>query len=354
MKNSRKNLFGSNIEIADEKVLSESGTGRKREFNERKLQESKNVEKITIDSALADVHVVSAKESEIDVRFSGKAQVDGDVRFSVKFVKNELKIAVEVDGKCCISSLKLDIVMPQTSFKEIDICGGFGDVCVENEGIITQKLDIKTSSGKIDIRRGSCVKRIALKTVSGSVYVDNTHGTEQMTIETSSGKVTVGKFVWSRTIDIQAVTGNVNMVGLGAEVIHVRSSTGKIEMAEGFFARKLNLETEIGNIVLEDGASEELNINTSSGKITSKISFANSIVNSGTGNVKIHINAEQDIKVKISTNIGNVAAVFANIRHMKLSTKSICGKVKNWHIDSLFGYRASVDISTVTGNIEIK
>ena len=356
MKNSSGgNFFGGDVIIVNGKVISGDETCERREFDERKSQDSGCVEKIVIDSAVADVNVVSAKASAIDVHFSGKAYVDGNVRFFVKLVGNEFKIAVEVEGNCYMSDFKLNVIVPQKSFKAISIAGCFRDVCIDNEHVVTQKLEVKNSSGKIDIRRGECVKQISLQTSSGNVYVDHVHGNERMAIKTSSGRIAVGKFVWSRFIDLETTTGNIDMIGLAAEIIEVKTSSGKIEANESFFTNKLKVQTTTGNIGITDGdVSEELEVKTTSGKLKANLTCANSLVNTTNGNVEMHFNADRDIKVKVSTSTGKVITSFANIKRMNLSTKSKCGKIKNWHINSFWGYRANVDISTVTGNIEIK
>jgi DUF4097 and DUF4098 domain-containing protein YvlB len=350
----KRNLSDGNQIIAKGGKISCDETDMKREFYERKSQNSKAVEKITINSDVADVNVVSSNVSEIEIIFSGKAQTNGNVSFSVKLEKKELKIDVSVDGNNFIGRLKIDVIMPKTRLAQLSISNVVGDVSIQNEGSITQKLDVESTSGNIDIRRGSRVEQMVLRTTTGSIHVDNTHGIEKMIVETSSGQVNIGKFVWSRNIDIQTVTGSIRMLGLGSEFIFTRSSTGKIEMCGSFYTKKLKIETNTGNITLEEGSSEELSIKTSNGKIKTNISCPQSEVSSVSGNIKMNFVAEKDLELKVSTELGSIAVEFANIKRMKLNARSTCGSVKNWHINSLWGYRANVDIFTVTGNIEIK
>lgn len=390
-----KNFFFGNVMIVNGKIISGRKKGKKREFRESKSQASENVEKIAIDSACSKINVISTNLSDIGINFFGQAYVDGDVKFDVQVVKRELRIVVEVEGNCYESDFELNVFLPQKAYKAMCIEGCFGNIFIGGADVSIEKLEVKTSSGKIELRKGTCTRQLAVETVSGNVYVEEGYGTERMKVKTSSGKIVIGKWVVSKLLILKTTSGNVNIINSGVENVEVETSSGKINISEELLTKKVKLQTTTGDIDI--GAVEvseelevktssgkidigevisckkvkiqtttgdigidagmvhdELEVKTSSGKLKAYLTCANSFVNTTTGDVEMRFNAKQDVKVKISTSSGKVITNFANISCMNLSTKSTCGEVKNCYRDSSSGYTANVDISTVTGNIEVK
>lgn len=347
-------LFVDNVMIVNGKIISGREKGKKREFCESKSRASENVEKIVIDSACSKVNVISTNLSDIGISFFGQAYVDGDIKFDVQVVKHELRIVVKVVGNCYESDLELNVFLPQKAYKAMCIKGCFDNIFIGGAYVSIEKLEIKTSSGEIELRKGTCTKQLAVETVSGNVYVEEGYGTERMKVKTSSGKIVIGKWNVSNLLELKTTSGSVNITNSGAENVEVETSSGKINISEELFAKKVRFQTTTGNIDI--GAIEvieEFEVKTSSGNVKANLTCSNSFINTTTGDIEMCCNAKQDVKVKISTSSGKVVTNFANISCMNLSTKSTCGKVKNCHRDSPSGHSANVDISTVTGDIEV-
>lgn len=108
------------------------------------------------------------------------------------------------------------------------------------------------------------------------------------------------------------------------------------------------------NINLGEGISaKSLKVNTESGSFKSQMAFANASVSTKSGDVELHVDAKNDIVVDISAMSGDVWAEFSHIDFIDLSTRSMSGSIRNRH-RSEHGYTATVDISTMSGDIEIR
>ena len=355
MKNSNEVHLADCKTDAKCKVDTESAAAKRREFDEWKLRGLANIEKIIVDSKVADVHISSAKVSAIEIHLQGKAQIDGDIRLSVKHEGIELKVAIEVEGMCYLSNLRLDITIPRTHFKTLSIQTSAGDVCVDNEDVLTYKLEVKTISGKIDIKKGVCIRRISLDSSSGDVLVNHIHGNERMVITTSSGKVIIGSYVWSGSVNIKTESGRVEMSGFAAEEATVQTSSSNINLCDGFFAKKLYLKSRTGNVTLSEGdASNKLVIETDSGNVNAIMVSNDTLVKTNSGHVDLHLDAEKDIMFYVSTFSGNVKMRFEHVKSLKVLARSSTGKVGNHFSKSLFGHTAKGSIMSQSGKIVVK
>ena len=114
-------------------------------FDERKVVDCSNVDKITIDSTVCDVDVSASNSSKAEAHFYGGATVDGDVNFDVRVVNRELMITLRLTGNCYRGNLILDVTIPQRTFKVITAKSLSADITL-NAGVATDYLKVKTKS----------------------------------------------------------------------------------------------------------------------------------------------------------------------------------------------------------------
>lgn len=112
--------------------------------------------------------------------------------------------------------------------------------------------------------------------------------------------------------------------------------------------------TQSSNITVEEHVSTYyLTLRTKSGNVNTNADFNQVYVQTMSGNVRVHVNAKQNIVTQISTMSGNVVAEFNNIGYIgHLTTSSMSGRVRNYH-KARKGYEAEAYISTMSGNITI-
>ena len=81
-------------------------------------------------------------------------------------INRELIITLEFTGNCFNGNLKLDVTVPQKTFKVISAKSSSADITL-NEGVSTDYLKVKTQSG--DLETNATVNNISVSTMSGDV-----------------------------------------------------------------------------------------------------------------------------------------------------------------------------------------
>lgn len=118
--------------------------------------------------------------------------------------------------------------------------------------------------------------------------------------------------------------------------------------------KTIGVNSSSASVTLDKGVSTEyLKIETKSGNLENNATFSNASVKTTSGDIKFYINAITDINVDISTVIGDVVMEFNNIGHIDILAKTKIGNIENLHKKEN-GYTATVDISTMSGDIKIK
>lgn len=173
---------GSNVTIINGRVINGDGTGETQKFDERKSEDCNNIEKISIDSTFGDVNVSVSNSSKVEAHFYGEADVDGEVNFDVRVVNRELRITLNSTGNCFNGNLKLDVTVPQKTFKVISAKSSSADITL-NEGVSTDYLKVKTQSG--DLETNATANNVSISTMSGDVELF-INATQDINVEVST------------------------------------------------------------------------------------------------------------------------------------------------------------------------
>ncbi len=173
---------GSNVTIVNGRVINGGGTVKNQKFDERKSEDANNVEKITIDSTMADINVSVSNSSKVEAHFYGQADVDGDIKFDVCVINRELRITLKFTGNCYNGSLNLDVTVPQKTFKAITAKSSSTDITL-GKGVSTDYIKVKTQSG--DLKSNATFANASITTMSGDVelYID---AKENISVEIST------------------------------------------------------------------------------------------------------------------------------------------------------------------------
>ena len=157
---------GSTVTIINGRMVKGGGTGKIQKFDEKKSEDANNVEKILIDSTFVDVNISVSNSSSVEAYFYGQAEVDGDVNFDVRMVNRELKITLKFTGNCYNGNLKLDVTVPDKTFKVISAKSVSADITL-SENVSTEHLKVKTHSG--DLETNATFATASITTMSGDV-----------------------------------------------------------------------------------------------------------------------------------------------------------------------------------------
>lgn len=182
-----KVFSGSNLTIVNGLVIRGGVTGNLQKFDEMKVEDCNNIEKIAIDSTFGDVNVSVSNSSKVEAHFHGEADIDGDVNFDVRVVNRELRITLKLTGNCFNGNLRLDVTVPQKTFKVISAKSSSAYITL-NEGVSTDYLKVKTQSG--DLETNATVNNVSIYTMSGDVElcIDATQNIN-VEVSTMSGDV---------------------------------------------------------------------------------------------------------------------------------------------------------------------
>ncbi len=178
---------GNNVIIVNGRVISGGEIDKFQKFDERKVEDCGNIERIAINSTVVDVNVFVSNSSKLEAHFYGEANLDGDVNFDVRVVNRELRITLELTDNCFNGNLKLDVTIPQKIFKVISANSSSADITL-NEGVSTDYLKVKTQSGNLETN--ATANTVSVSTMSGDVElcIDATQDIN-VEISTMSGHV---------------------------------------------------------------------------------------------------------------------------------------------------------------------
>ena len=193
------------------------------------------VDAIEVDVERIDVRLHQWTSKIITVNFSGEADVtSGDIEFDTYIIQNKLFVTIKVRGIVEISDLKLDIWMP---------------------GRLFDAIQLKVSSGNIEIDGGIAVKTLKIDSISGDVNVNATY--TKAIINTNEGNVYASINAQSR-VDFQALTvqGNVKVRLKNVRKINFRAKSQYGEVLNKYrgqygYIASIRATTKSGNITIE-------------------------------------------------------------------------------------------------------
>lgn len=138
------------------------------------------------------------------------------------------------------------------------------------------------------------------------------------------------------------------------EKVCIYSVSADVKICGNISTKLLRFETATGDLeVLEEVRVREFNAVTTAGDIKYRGNFSKANIQATNGDIKLKIDAKNDIDVDITTATGDVSLTLNNIKKLNLLPKTRCGDITNNY--SAFGkYNANVQITTNTGDIKIK
>lgn len=197
------NVFSGSVVIQNGNVIvNGGGRGELKKYNERKIEEAGNIEKVTVRSTFAKVNVSVSMSSKVEAHLHGEANLDKELKLVVQTKLNEIKIVVQYEGNCYGSDLKLDVAIPKY-LKTITIKTVSAGVELSEE-VSAQDIKVETTSGKV--KSYATFKKANISTISGPVNL-NIVANQDISLKTStiSGKISVD-FSNVKNINLSAST----------------------------------------------------------------------------------------------------------------------------------------------------
>ncbi len=118
--------------------------------------------------------------------------------------------------------------------------------------------------------------------------------------------------------------------------------------------KKIYIKSDISNVIVnKDVLVESVEFCTVTGNFESYALASKVSASTKSGNVKIDINLTKDIEIKAYTINGNINVKLKNIRIVNLTRSVMTEKIKEFYAEK-GQYSATVNVSTMTGNIVIE
>lgn len=145
---------GSNVTIINGEVVSgnfDSNNLKLQKFDEKKVANISMVDTIKITSSCVDISVTTSEELDVlEAHLYGEAELEGDIKFELKKIKNILFILLEFNGCCFNSNLQLTVNLPFNFDESLFISTNSSDVKVE-EKVKVSELALNTTSGDLTV-----------------------------------------------------------------------------------------------------------------------------------------------------------------------------------------------------------
>lgn len=158
---------GNNVIITNGQIITTGNElGKTKKFEEKRVEDANDIEKITINSSIVEVNVSVSNSSKVETHFYGQANIDGDIDFDVYMINRELKIELKFNGTLYNGELKLDVTIPQKTFRAITLNSSSGNISLLDEYLSTEDLRLKTQSGFINT--SATFTNASISTMSGN------------------------------------------------------------------------------------------------------------------------------------------------------------------------------------------
>lgn len=231
-----------------------SKNAKSQEFDERKEEDASKIEKIIIDSTIANINVSVSDSSKVEAHFYGHANVDGDIKFDVSVADDELEIVLNFTGTCYNSNLNLDITVPEKKFKTITARSASADITL-SEGLLADSLEVDTQSG--NLKNNASFTSGFVTTMSGDVklYIE-AEESSSLEVSTMSGDVELHIEAEGNTsLKVSTMSGNVTteFENVGYIALSTSSMSGDVRNkhnSQTGYTAKVDISTMSGDITI--------------------------------------------------------------------------------------------------------
>lgn len=205
-----------------------------------------NIEKINISSGSSDILIKKANTEKIKVNIYGKnkSKVKVDVSNNILNVDyTEIETCIGI----CIYSENIEIIIPQDYILNSNIESKYGDIDVGDfdEGM----LSIQNDSGDIDI--GS-IKNIKIDSRYGDIFIDNI--TNKLDLTSSSGDIEIARANILENSKIISNYGDIEIEYINDVYIDAKTDYGDIKIPKNnrYANSSLVIDSRSGDIEVGD------------------------------------------------------------------------------------------------------
>lgn len=206
--------------------------------NEQQAIDASGIESIQVESDIASIHITESQGSQIVAQLNGELSEQWKDQYQFRTKKNGSKLEVYLqlpsDGDFGfpfpgfhMKSIELNLSVPSKLYKELRVQTDVGKIEVDQ--LRANRLELQTDVGKVSVQ-GFTGGEAELKTDVGLIEVRDSDA--EWNIRSSTGKVDVRVSEIKQDMEIQTDTGMVVVVSeesLEAVELSLRSDVGKVQ-----------------------------------------------------------------------------------------------------------------------------
>lgn len=139
----------------------------------KKIEDKKSIgvegaNKITIDSDIADVTILTGDCGTIEAHYYGETCTENNIELSVTKSDDEIKVILQKKEKIFNGNLKLDVYIPKKSFECIFVKCQNGKAEIQ-ETVEAKQIKANTQNGSIQTE--ACFEKITAQSMNGSIDI---------------------------------------------------------------------------------------------------------------------------------------------------------------------------------------
>ncbi len=249
--------------------------------------------------SLSGINDISLELTSMDVTFSASENEElRIVQYAAGNIKESDYVTVEQSGD------KVSIRQPVWQGFWLFRISAPQRLTVYLPASYAQSLNLRSTSGNVDIEPALNLQKLDLKLTSGNIYSDDTITAKDLRIRMTSGDVGAAALL-SDTYDIASTSGNIRggeLSGKGS----IQLTSGEI-IFESVAGASHRLESTSGNIRI-GSLTGEADMQAASGNITVKLAapLLNVSAHTGSGNINLTLPAGEGATVKATCGSGNI------------------------------------------------
>ena len=135
---------------------------------------------------------------------------------------------------------------------------------------VIQFLNIKCSTGDINIQNGFTLSNVEISSSTGSINI-NSNITNNLFLDNDTGNIKISNCDKMGNIDIDTDTGNINLTNVNANKLEIETDTGDTRLTNVILKEDLNIEGSTGDVYFDGFDAANIYIDLSTGDVKGTI-----------------------------------------------------------------------------------
>lgn len=165
-------------------------------------------------------------------------------------------------------SPKLTVYLPQSAYGSLTVKTHTGDMTIP-EDLSFESLTVKGDTCDVSCF-ASAREWVEIDLSTGDIALEGVTA-ERMELKTDTGRVRVRRAAVGESIRIETDTGRVTLEDVTCEDLDAKSDTGSITLENVVASGKFTLETDTGGVALNDSDASEISVETDTGDVTGQL-----------------------------------------------------------------------------------